>query len=204
MEHHSRKGSAAHPTRARLIETTCELLELQGYHATGLNQILAESGTPKGSLYHHFPGGKDELTIAAISQVGAMVLERIRERLAPGTGPAHATLPAFIRTIALNVERSGFRTGGPITTVALEAAAWSEEIRVECAGIYRQWQEAVEHTLTADGYSEHEAWTIATSTIARIEGGIIMARCERSRRPLDAIADELERSLTLRAEEKNV
>ena len=129
--------------------------------------------------------------------------ERIRSQLTPANGPVAHRLPAFVRNIALNVERSGFRTGGPITTVALEAAASSEAIRNECARIYRDWQEAVEHALSDDGYAADEATKIATSLIARIEGGIIMARCERSRRPLDAIADELEQSLALRAEEKN-
>ncbi|MFP4643351.1 MAG: TetR/AcrR family transcriptional regulator [Spirochaetales bacterium] len=191
-------------TRDRLIETTCELLELQGYHATGLNQILSDSDTPKGSLYHHFPRGKEELTIAAIAQVGTTVLERIRAQLAPDGDRATSRVPEFIRGIAYNVERSGFRMGGPITTVALEAAASSERIRRECARIYQSWQKAVAHAFSADGYTEHEAEQVATSIIARIEGGIIMARCERSRRPLDAIADELERSLALREEEKSL
>ncbi len=202
MEHDNCDPASRPSTRDRLITVTCELLEFQGYHATGLNEILATSESPKGSLYHHFPNGKEELTIAAISKVGTAVLERIRDSLSPENGPAHATVPAFIRDISMNVERSGYRTGGPITTVALEAAASSKALRTACAEIYREWQLAVERALIASGSKQSEAESVATSIIARIEGGIIMARCERSRRPLDAIADELEQDLAWRAKEK--
>ncbi|MDQ2717139.1 MAG: TetR/AcrR family transcriptional regulator, partial [Chloroflexota bacterium] len=66
-------------TREQIIEATCDLLEAQGYHATGLNQILAESGAPKGSLYYYFPQGKEELTAAAIDRTGKLVAQRIKD-----------------------------------------------------------------------------------------------------------------------------
>jgi len=99
-------------TRDQIIEKTCELLELQGYHATGLNQIIKESSTPKGSLYYHFPGGKEALAIEAVTRVGEIVLKRIRDNLAQIDDSAEA-ITAFIKNIAFNVERSGFRAGAP-------------------------------------------------------------------------------------------
>ncbi len=173
-------------TRDQLIEKTCELLEMQGYHATGLNQIIKESETPKGSLYYHFPGGKEELAIEAVSYVGRIVLNRITENLAEIDDPAEA-IKMFIRNIAVNVERSGYRAGGPITTIALETASGSDSLRETCHRIYSEWQ-----TAFAEKLSDHpRAESIATLIIASIEGGVILCRTSRSRTPLERVADEV-------------
>lgn len=176
--------------REHIIETTCDLLELQGYHATGLNQIIKESGSPKGSLYYYFPGGKEELAVEAVRQVGATVLERIQVNLQLEDNPAEA-VQSFIRNIAIQVERSGFRTGGPITTIALETAGSSEALRKACQDIYAGWQAAFSQRLEQGGIEGERARRIAGLTIASIEGGVILCRTARSRQPLEFIADEL-------------
>src|SRR4051812_4374423 len=121
--------------RDQIIDKTCELLELQGYHATGLNQIIKESGSPKGSLYYYFPGGKEELAVESVRKVGAIVLQRIRQNLAESDEPAEV-IYRFMMNIAVNVERSGFRAGGPITIIAMETASSSVALREECQRIY--------------------------------------------------------------------
>ncbi len=177
-------------TRDQIIEKTCELLELQGYHATGLNQIINESGSPKGSLYYHFPGGKEELAVESVSRVGQIVLNRIRDNLAEMDEPA-AAIHAFIVNIAINVERSGFRAGGPITTIALETASTNPRLRETCADIYAGWMAAFADKLRSGGMSDESAGHTATLIIAAIEGGVILCRTEQSRRPLEIIAGEI-------------
>jgi TetR/AcrR family transcriptional regulator, lmrAB and yxaGH operons repressor len=177
-------------TRDQIIEKTCELLELQGYHGTGLNQIIKESGSPKGSLYYHFPGGKEELAAEAISHVGEIVLRRIRDNLAQIDDPAEA-VRSFIMNIAVNVERSGYRAGGPITTIAMETASSSETLRETCDRIYGEWQAAFADRLRAGGVDASRAERIALLAIAAIEGGVILCRTNRSRAPLEAVAQEI-------------
>ncbi len=177
-------------TREQIIETTCDLLELQGYHATGLNQIIKESGTPKGSLYYHFPGGKEELAVEAVNQVGQLVLQRIRENLAQ-TDVCAESIRTFIRNIALNVERSGFRAGGPITTIAMETASTHPTLREECQRIYDGWQAAFADKLQAGGIEKQRSRRMAALIIAAIEGGVILCRTSQSRIPLEQIADEI-------------
>lgn len=177
-------------TREQIIEKTCDLLELQGYHATGLNQIIKESGSPKGSLYYHFPGGKEELATEALSYVGRLVLQRIRDNLAEIENPAES-IRVFIHNVALNVERSGFRAGGPITTVAMETASTNPTLRNECHRIYDEWQQAFIEKLMASGMSDARAQSIATLIIAGIEGGVILCRTSQSRQPLEIIGEEL-------------
>jgi TetR/AcrR family transcriptional repressor of lmrAB and yxaGH operons len=176
--------------RDQIIETTCELLELQGYHATGLNQIIKESGSPKGSLYHYFPGGKEELAAEAVQRVGEAVLQRIRYNLAAVDDPVDA-IRGFILMVAQNVELSGFRAGGPITTVALETASSSGQLRAVCASIYDQWQGAFAEKLANSGTPIARARRLAVLITAAIEGGIILCRTHRSREPLEQAAHEI-------------
>lgn len=183
-------------TRDQIIEKTCELLELQGYHATGLNQIIKESGTPKGSLYYHFPGGKEELAVESVQYVGRMVLRRIRENLAE-VADAPEAITAFIQNIAHNVALSGYRAGGPITTIALETASTSETLRETCRQIYNEWIVAFADKLIVGGFDAGRARSIATLIIAAIEGGIILCRTQRSPQPLQQVAEEVGKLVTM-------
>jgi TetR/AcrR family transcriptional regulator, lmrAB and yxaGH operons repressor len=177
--------------RDQIIETTCQLVEMQGYHATGLNQIVAESGAPKGSLYYYFPDGKDGLVAEAIAYTGAMIGQRLQEGMAAYADPAEA-IPAFLRTLAFHVEQSGYKAGGPITAVALEAASTNERLNEACREAYRGWQAVIEQKLLASSFAPPRAQRLAVLTIALIEGAIILSRTEQDTAPLLAAAAELE------------
>ena len=183
-------------TREQFIETTRELLEAQGYHATGLNQIVAESGAPKGSLYYHFPEGKEELTAEAIARSAEMTAERIRANLA-GKEPAAVAIPRFIELIADNVEASGYRSGGPLMTVALETATSSERLNRASRHGYTLLQEAFAEKLAAGGHGPQLAKQLATFVTSAIEGGIILSRTYHSGDPLRLVARQLGPYLTM-------
>ncbi len=106
-------------SREHILLTTCDLLENQGFHATGLNEIVRESGAPKGSIYYYFPQGKEEIVAESVRLAGQRTTERIRLHLAEIEDPAEAIM-SFIDRIAYHVEASGFRSGGPLTIVASE------------------------------------------------------------------------------------
>lgn len=177
-------------TRDQIIQKTCELIELQGYHATGLSQILKESRSPKGSLYYYFPDGKESLVTAAVQHVGGIVLRRMQTILTEQEQAAEA-IHALIVNIAYNVEHSGFRAGGPITTVAMEAAATSDSLRQACDAIYAEWIQLVTDRLITAGLNRERAARLADLTIAGVEGGIILSRTARSQRPLLSVAEEV-------------
>lgn len=177
--------------RDQIVETTCELLDLQGYHATGLNEIVRTSGSPKGSLYYYFPGGKEELTEEALEHVGGIVRKRIESHLKLVPAPAKAICD-FIRLVAVNVEASGYKSGGPITTVALETAATSDRLRATCERIYASWQRLFRLKLEAGRLQSEQAEELATLTLASLEGGILLCRTQRSPEPLRQIANALQ------------
>ncbi len=178
------------PVREQIIETTSALLEAQGYHATGLNQILAESGAPKGSLYYYFPEGKEELTAEAIDRAGRIVSERIKNELS-GNQDASELIPAFIRTVAFHVEDSGYHTGGPLMIVAMETAISSERLNKVCREAYGSLQQAFQEKLLASGYAGTKASQLATFITASIEGGIILSRTNHNADALRLVADVL-------------
>ena len=180
--------------RDDIIDSTCQLMELQGYHATGLNQILTESGAPKGSLYYYFPDGKEELAVEALERSGAMIAERIAMTIDESEDGVTA-VTSFIRRLATYVEASGFRQGGPITAVALEVASTNDRLREACHTAYVSWQELFADKLEAE-HGEPRAQRLAALIIAALEGGIILSRSARSVQPLLDVADELETVLS--------
>ena len=176
--------------REHIIKVTSTLLEAQGYHATGLNQILTESGAPKGSLYYYFPQGKEELAAEAITQAGKAVAQRIRDELANIEDTIDA-VQTFVRVIAYHVEASGFSAGGPLMIVTMETVNSSERLNLVCREAYRLLQTAFHEKLVAGGYSQARAGQLATFIVSAIEGGIILSRTNHSGDPLRLVAQEL-------------
>ena len=177
--------------REQIIQTTCHLIEIQGYHATGIKQILAESEAPKGSLYYYFPDGKDELVEEAIAYTGKIIAQRLQEGMRLHDSAVKA-VPAFLRQLSRYVHESGYQAGGPITGVALEAASTNERLNTACRQVYQQWQAVIEEKLLTDGYSSARSKQLASVTISLIEGAIILSRTERTTTPLQNAAAELE------------
>jgi TetR/AcrR family transcriptional repressor of lmrAB and yxaGH operons len=177
-------------TRDRFVETACELLEAQGYHATGLNQIIEESGAPRGSLYYYFPDGKEELAAEAIHHVGEIVTCRIQRVLQNQDDSAEA-VRAFIRTVASYMEASDYAAGGPITTVALESATTNSRLNDACQVVYDQWQTAFAERLVQGGIGGVRAQRLAVLIVAALEGGIVLSRTAHSTKPLERVADEV-------------
>ena len=176
-------------TRKRLISTTKRLLWTQGYGATGLNQIIAESETPRGSIYFHFPGGKEELTVAALRDAGAAMSAALRKSFEK-RGIRQA-LRQYVKAFARAMQESGWQRGCPLATVTLEAAALSEPIRKVCDDAFDEWRETFRDALVRDGVDPKRAAALATLMLSSIEGALVLSRAARSVGPLDAVADEL-------------
>ena len=177
-------------TRDHIIQTTSELLENQGYHATGLNEIVRESGAPKGSIYYYFPDGKEGITAEAVMFAGRMVSDRASVQLAELDDPADS-IRFFVETIAHFVEESGFKSGGPLTIVSSETATTSDKINLVCREAYELVRLAFQTKLIASGFSEERAVNLAWVIVSAIEGGVILSRTYHTGEPLRKVAREL-------------
>ncbi len=177
-------------SREAFVESTVRLLRRKGYAASGLNEIVARSGAPKGSLYFHFPGGKQELALAAMERAGGQLREAIAAVL-DSSEDLPGALAALVDSLAAGMEASGYRDGCPIATITLETAGESETLRATASEVFGSWLEVVEQRLLAAGLSPADAARRALFVLAAIEGALILARAQRDLGPLTAVRDEL-------------
>lgn len=179
-------------SRARFVETTAALLRRQGYHATGLAQVVEESGAPKGSLYFHFPGGKEELAKAALERSAEVLLTKLAATVAAAKGPA-AAVRAVTSALADELEASRFQDGCPVATVALEAAAQVPALQAVCSAAYARWQSLIEGYLGSTGMPIGRARPLASLVLAAVEGALLLSRAHADTTPLRTVGDELGR-----------
>ncbi len=175
--------------RERMLVATEELLRRQGYHGTGLNQVLAEAAAPRGSMYHHFPGGKEELAVAALVRAGREAAGAIADAFAAAASPV-AAMDAVVAWLADQLVGSDYAFGCPIATVALEATQDSAPLRDACERAYRSWLDAVAAGLTGFGGGS-AAEDDALLFLSAVEGALLLARTRRDPKPLDLLRARL-------------
>lgn len=179
-------------TRARLIEATRTLIEAKGCHGAGLNEVLAMAGAPRGSLYHHFPGGKDQLVGEALAAAGREV-DALIDDLAGTAATSRELVLGVLDALTTRMVAAGYAKGCPVATVALEVAASDESLRRVCDGIYTGWQRRLADALRADGHDEAD--DLAATVLALIEGALVLARAGHSRLPVDRASRHLAKLL---------
>jgi AcrR family transcriptional regulator len=185
------------PTRQRIVDTSADLLRRQGYVATGLKQIVTEAQAPFGSVYHHFPGGKEQLGAEAIRISGALY-----EQLIPAVFDPAPDLPSAVRAFfsgaAEHVRATDYADACPIATVALEVSSSSEPMREACEEVFERWLAAGSGRFAAAGLADDAARELAVAMFVALEGAFILARATRSTEAL-TVAGELTAAAVERA-----
>jgi AcrR family transcriptional regulator len=171
-------------TRERIVQSSAELFRRQGFTGTGVKQIVAEASAPFGSLYHFFPGGKEQLGQEVIRHSGALYGQLIDAFFLPGRDPVQATR-AFFAGAAETLRQTDYADACPIATVALEVSSTSEPLREACAEVFGDWIEAAVERLLAGGVARSHARALAITLLASLEGAFVLARALRSTEPLE-------------------
>ncbi|WP_328604620.1 TetR/AcrR family transcriptional regulator [Amycolatopsis sp. NBC_00345] len=177
-------------TRKRMLDSAAELFHSQGYHATGLTQLTSAVGAPKGSLYFHFPGGKEQLAAEAVRLSGERLCDVLRSLATAAPDPA-AAVDLVVDTLAASLGDSDFERGCPLATIALDAAGESEAIRSACDDGYASWQDALAGYFTQQGLPAARAASLATVVLSSIEGALLFAKIRRDVTPLRTVAAHL-------------
>ena len=170
-------------TRERIVETSAGLFRVQGYSATGVKQIVTAAQAPFGSLYHFFPGGKEELGAEAIRVSGAFYLQLIPAILDPA--PDLVTgVRDFFAGAAEHLRETDYVDACPIATVALEVSSTSETMRLACAEAFESWVVAGAQHFERAGIAPAQARELAIAMLSALEGAFVLARAARSTEPL--------------------
>ncbi|MFE7723089.1 TetR/AcrR family transcriptional regulator [Nocardia rhizosphaerihabitans] len=175
-------------SRQRFLDAAADLFHTQGYHATGVNQLVSAGGAPKGSFYFHFPGGKEQLAAEAVVQSADALRALLEAALESGD------IDGVFTALGTMLTDSNFQRGCPIATIALDAGD-SEPIREACATGFDTWRTAIDDFLRAKGIPGERAEELSLVALAMLEGGLLLARTRRDLTPLRAVADHLRATL---------
>jgi len=172
--------------KRRMIEQAALSLASKGLQRTSFSEVLEASGAQRGSLYHHFPGGKDELILAALDVAGAWAMQQLEA--APATNPAEV-VEAFVALWRNVLLRSNFAAGCALAAVTV--AAETPDLVARAAAIFRDWRARIAAQLERVGTPTPRAAELATLLIAACEGAVLLARAERSMEPFERTAEML-------------
>ena len=181
-----KKRDVASETRRKMIESAVTLLAMRGLEGTAFSDVLERSGAPRGSIYHHFPAGKEQLVDAALELAGERAL-RVLEPLR-GQAPGAITA-AFLDLWRAVLVRSGLRAGCAV--LAVTVATDSPDLLGHAAAVFRAWRGRLAELYVEGGLDRHAAERFAMMLVAATEGAVVVSRAEQSLDPFELVAEEL-------------
>ncbi|MBK3626789.1 LmrA/YxaF family transcription factor [Streptomyces asoensis] len=181
--------------RERMVFSAAQLIRRDGVGATGMREVAAHAGAPRGSLQHYFPGGKQQLVGEAVTWAGRYAGRRVARFLAELSKSGEPTpaglFAAMVAQWTDEYATAGFATGCPVAAATVDRAASGEAARRAAAAAFADWTAPVAGALTGMGVPAARAGSLATLMISSLEGAILIARAEQDARALTAVATEL-------------
>ncbi|GAA3577448.1 TetR/AcrR family transcriptional regulator [Amycolatopsis ultiminotia] len=170
-------------TKDRILAAGSELFRHGGYSGTGVKQIVEKAGAPFGSLYHFFPGGKEQLGEQVLRTSGMEYLQLVDLFLTPAPDLISGIEAYFAAGVNVLLE-TDYVEGCPIATVALEVATTNEVLRKATADVFTAWIDAGTEKLAIFGLPPEAARTLTISLINSLEGAFVLSRSMRSTEPM--------------------
>jgi AcrR family transcriptional regulator len=180
--------------RERMVISTALLIRERGAHSTAISDVLEHSGAPRGSAYHHFPGGRTQLLCEAVDYAAEYTAARMAK--AESSVAAVDIIVEGFRALLL---QSDYRAGCPVVAVAVEAD--NQPVVDRAAAAFTSWTELIDRRLRADGVDAARAEELAMLMMTSIEGAIVVARATRNVRPLDLVHRQLRAMVAAEAEQ---
>jgi len=175
-----------------MVFSAAQLIRRDGVAATGMREVAAHAGAPRGSLQHYFPGGKEQLVNEAVEWAGRYAAKRVARFLAALPEPTPSGLfAAMVRQWTDEYESAGFAAGCPVAAATVDWAESTESTRTAVAEAFAAWTGPVARALADMGVPGERAGALAVLMVSSLEGAILMARAERDVRPLTTVAREL-------------
>jgi AcrR family transcriptional regulator len=176
------------PTRERILYASAELFRRQGYGGTGLKQVVAQAEAPFGSLYHFFPGGKEQLAEEVLRTGGRFFLA-LYESISAGAPDLESAVREFFSGAGETLRSTDYADACPIATVAGEIASTHEVLREASADVFDSWLAAIARDAVESGVDPARARALALSVLALLEGAFLLSRSLRSTEPMNAAGE---------------
>jgi|688.fasta_scaffold90548_4 TetR/AcrR family transcriptional repressor of lmrAB and yxaGH operons len=184
---------ARRDVKSEMIRGAGELLATHGVQGTSFALVLEATGAPRGSIYHHFPGGKHELVLAAVAAVGSAVTSLID--IAEADSPQEL-VTTFVRGWRSTLTSGRFERGCTIAA-ASQGAEDELDIRTAAHDVFTEWRQALARALVRSGTDPSDAEDHAALLIAAVEGALLMGRAAHSEEIFDVLERRLPRLLGL-------
>ena len=176
-------------TRTTMLRSAAELLRERGAAGVTIDAVLARSGSPRGSVYHHFPEGRSQLLREALEFAGDQITEAITQ--AAG-GDGTALLRQFTGLWRDALVSSDYTAGSPVLAAAVGSGPDEQQLTAVAGDIFRSWRDASIEAFVREGFDRGAATALAHTTISALEGAVVLCRSTRSHEPLDDVAREME------------
>ncbi|MBV8928034.1 MAG: TetR/AcrR family transcriptional regulator [Mycobacteriaceae bacterium] len=172
-----------------MLISAAEVLRERGAAGLTIDEVLSRSGAPRGSVYHHFPDGRQQILGEALRYAGDALTDRIEA--AAGEGGMHL-LHRFVEFWEQLLRETDFTAGCPVVAAAIGSAEEERQLTNTAGEIFQSWRNALIRSFVAEGFPASEASSLATVTIAAVEGGVVLCRATRTTEPLREVADQIE------------
>jgi AcrR family transcriptional regulator len=176
-------------TRTKMLISAAEVMRERGAAGVTIDEVLSRSGAPRGSVYYHFPDGRNQILAEALRYAGDAITADIDE--AAGRG-ATVLLRQFVEFWEGLLAESDFNAGCPVVAAAIGCADEERQLTAETGQIFDQWRAALTRAFVAEGFPESDADSLAVMAIAALEGAVVLCRSTRSTDPLHKVDDQLE------------
>jgi TetR/AcrR family transcriptional regulator, lmrAB and yxaGH operons repressor len=172
----------------RMVRGAAALLAATGLQGASFREVVRATGAPRGSIYHHFPGGKAELVTRAVRLVERSVVDVLDGLRGRPAGEVVDGLTAMWRAALL---RSDFGSGCAVAALTATAAGELPDLAALAGEVFEHWEAALTGVLVEGGLEADDAAALATTVLAGVEGALLLARARRSIEPFDRVAAQL-------------
>jgi TetR/AcrR family transcriptional repressor of lmrAB and yxaGH operons len=179
-------------TRDRILDAATRLFQRRGYHAVGTAEILDEAQAPKGSMYHHFPLGKEQIAVAAVARIRDDLLALLARLRSDGRA-LDDTLRQLAKGISQWMKASAWREGALLSSASIGVVPELPRLHAAIKLAFDAWRGDLGSQLEASGWRRPSAHAMAQTIVASIEGAMILARIDQDGAALITVADTLAR-----------
>ena len=176
-------------TRNKMLVSAAEVMRERGAAGVTIDAVLARSGAPRGSVYHHFPNGRNQILTEALRYAGDSITATIDDAVDRGARVLLREYVEFWERLLIDCD---FNAGCPVVAAAIGSADDELELSAEAGIILGRWCTALTRAFVSDGFDDADAASLAVMSIAALEGAIVLCRSTRCTLPLRQVGDQLE------------